>query len=97
MQDDSKWYPVGPDAVVWREWDREVVLYNDATGDTHHLDQLGAGVMLSLLRHPRGVDTHTLLQETRARLGGDMPEPAVDLEPVLAGLVMLKLAARCPA
>jgi PqqD family protein of HPr-rel-A system len=52
-----------PDAISWHEWDDGLVVYNDATGDTHHLSALGSEVMLALLRHPFGIDTTSLVSE----------------------------------
>jgi PqqD family protein of HPr-rel-A system len=98
MHDDPMWCPVAPDAVAWREWEGEVVLYNHATGDTHHLDPFGGSVMLSLLRHPGGIRMRALLQEISA---GFETEPiaqlAGDVERVLADLARLHLAVRTTA
>ena len=55
MGQDLIWRPVLPEAICWRSWDDELVLYNDATGATHHLDPLGSEVMRALLARPRGI------------------------------------------
>ena len=47
------WRPLRPDALCWREWDDEFVVYNDDTGSTHHLNALGGEVMLALIRLTR--------------------------------------------
>jgi PqqD family protein of HPr-rel-A system len=49
------WRPLLPEALCWRSWEDELVLYNDATGATHHLDPLGSEVMRALLAHPQGI------------------------------------------
>ena len=36
--------------VHWREWDGEIVAYNDRTGDTHHFADLSAWLFRLLTR-----------------------------------------------
>jgi PqqD family protein of HPr-rel-A system len=55
MGQDLIWRPVLPEAICWRSWDDELVLYNDATGATHHLNPLGSEVVCALLACPRGI------------------------------------------
>jgi PqqD family protein of HPr-rel-A system len=38
--------------VHWREWDGEIIAYNDRTGDTHHFADLSAWLFLLLTRAP---------------------------------------------
>jgi PqqD family protein of HPr-rel-A system len=38
--------------VHWREWDGEVIAYNDRTGDTHHFADLSAWLFRFLTRAP---------------------------------------------
>jgi PqqD family protein of HPr-rel-A system len=38
--------------VHWREWDGEIVAYNDRTGDTHHFADLSAWLFRLLTRAP---------------------------------------------
>lgn len=95
MRDDPMWSPVAPDAIAWREWEGEFVLYNHATGDTHHLDPFGGGVMLSLLRHPEGIRMSAVLQEVSAGFEQEaVVQLAADVERVLAELAGLHLAVR---
>ena len=35
--------------VHWREWDGEIIAYNDRTGDTHHFADLSAWLFRLLL------------------------------------------------
>jgi PqqD family protein of HPr-rel-A system len=36
--------------VHWREWDGEIIAYNDRTGDTHHFADLSAWLFRLLTR-----------------------------------------------
>lgn len=38
--------------LSWRVWDGEVVVYNDVTGNTHHLGALASEVFEALLAGP---------------------------------------------
>jgi PqqD family protein of HPr-rel-A system len=38
--------------VHWREWDGEIIAYNDRTGDTHHFADLSAWLFRFLTRAP---------------------------------------------
>ena len=38
--------------VQWREWDGEIVAYNDRTGDTHHFADLAAWLFRKLAEAP---------------------------------------------
>jgi PqqD family protein of HPr-rel-A system len=38
--------------VHWREWDGEIIAYNDRTGDTHHFADLSAWLFCLLTRAP---------------------------------------------
>jgi PqqD family protein of HPr-rel-A system len=38
--------------VHWREWDGEIIAYNDRTGDTHHFADLSAWIFRLLARAP---------------------------------------------
>jgi PqqD family protein of HPr-rel-A system len=38
--------------VHWREWDGEIIAYNDRTGDTHHFADLSAWIFRLLTRAP---------------------------------------------
>jgi len=59
----SLWRVASPQAIAWREFDDELVIYDNATGDTHHLGALGGHVLLMLLRHPSGVAMPGLVRE----------------------------------
>jgi hypothetical protein len=55
------WRLTAPHALAWRELDDELVVYNDATGNTHHFSQFGGIVLLTLVAHPSGVDMNSLV------------------------------------
>jgi PqqD family protein of HPr-rel-A system len=38
--------------VYWREWDGEIIAYNDRTGDTHHFADLSAWLFRLLTHAP---------------------------------------------
>jgi PqqD family protein of HPr-rel-A system len=42
--------------VLWREWDGEIVAYNDRTGDTHHFADLAAWLFRLLATVPANDD-----------------------------------------
>ena len=44
-----RWYAVPDAALAWREWDGEVVVFNQETGSTHLLNALGAEVLRRLV------------------------------------------------
>ena len=76
-----------------REWDDALVVYNDVTGSTHHLDALGAEVLLALLRSPSGIDTATLNRDIAARVElGAGVELISAIERTLGELAELRLA-----
>ncbi|HLX30549.1 MAG TPA: HPr-rel-A system PqqD family peptide chaperone [Casimicrobiaceae bacterium] len=62
------WRPAARDALALREWDDEFVVYNDATGSTHHLNALGGDVLQALLSHPSGIDAHALVDILAKRI-----------------------------
>lgn len=98
MPDASAWRAVAPEAIALREWDDELVVYNDADGHTHHLAPLGGKVLLALLRHPAGSSVTQLIESVAAMT--DIRESTV-LTPLvveaLEELARLDLAARDPA
>lgn len=49
---DQVWQLVRQPELLWRAWEGEIVVYNDASGDTHHLDPLAAEAFEALLEAP---------------------------------------------
>jgi PqqD family protein of HPr-rel-A system len=58
------WRSVPVDAIVWREWDGELVVRNERTGSTHLLGPLAGAVLRVLLE----ADAVLSLAEIAARL-----------------------------
>jgi PqqD family protein of HPr-rel-A system len=88
----SFWQPP-PHPLAIREWDDGFVVYNEATGDTHHLCALAGVVLLTLLDHPEGIRQVAVKAEIRRRVV--VPDEAsldVEVEQVLSRLVQLRLA-----
>ena len=92
------WRAAAPDALAWRQWDDDVVLYNDATGSTHHLGPLGGEVMLCLLRHPGGIDVTALSRDMSAII--EIPDElhlVAEIQRALDDLALLQLVERVSA
>jgi len=91
------WRVLAPEATVTREWHGEAVLYNEATGSTHHLNVLGRFVMATLLEHPSGIALTALVH----RIADDAEDIAdgelhAAVEHTLATLADLGLATSVP-
>lgn len=54
------WRAAPADALVWREWDGEVVIFDQRTGSTHLVDELGGEVLRRLMAADGGATTDTL-------------------------------------
>jgi PqqD family protein of HPr-rel-A system len=46
------WQLISRSLLLWRAWDDEIVVYNVASGDTHHLDPLTSEAFDILLQSP---------------------------------------------
>lgn len=91
------WRIPQPEAIAWRDWDDEVVVYDDVSGSTHRLSALGSEVLLALLRHPLGIDFAALARDVTARVEVPTGTPlAAEIERALLQLAELGLAARNP-
>ena len=94
----DSWRAAVPHALAWRQWDDDVVLYNDATGSTHQLGPLGGEVLLCLLRHPAGIDVTALARDMSAII--EIPDElqlAPEIQRALDDLAELQLAERASA
>ena len=87
------WRALSPSALAFREWDDEIVVYDDSTGSTHRLTAPAAQVLLALLRHPSGIVTDDLVSAIApsTTIDGDGPV-ASQVGRVLAQLAELRLA-----
>lgn len=53
--------------LVWRAWDGEIVVLNEASGDTHRLDVFASAAFEALLQAP--MDASTLASRVAEELG----------------------------
>jgi PqqD family protein of HPr-rel-A system len=89
----ASWQPPPRHSIAIREWDDEFVVYNGATGDTHHLATLAGDVLLTLLDHPDGIALRTLVDTTARRIAvPDGVSLDAEIDGVLARLAQLRLA-----
>jgi PqqD family protein of HPr-rel-A system len=58
-----KWRLVPADSLCWREWDGEIVVFNDLTGNTHLLNPL-AGLVWTRLVESRAMFSAAELTES---------------------------------
>ena len=76
--------------LFWRSWNGEIVVLNEASGDTHRLDLIAAATFEALLESP--ADLPGLARRVAADLGAsDEARIAVALETVLATFLQLSL------
>ena len=65
---------LSPDALAWREWDGDVVVFNGQTGSTHLLSELGSEVFRWLMAKEHGATAAALAAE----LADDPADAATD-------------------
>ncbi len=65
--------------VHWREWDGEIIAYNDRTGDTHHFADLSAWLFRLLTRAPASDAAIAVAAAEEIEL-----PPAIDRDAVIA-------------
>ena len=74
------WRVASDGALAWREWDGEVVVFNQNTGNTHLLGDLAGAVLLRLISAGRGATVESLatgLTDDPSQAGADTWMPAV--------------------
>lgn len=49
-----RWHAVADASLTWREWDGEIVVFNEETGSTHLLNELAGEVLRLLVTSERG-------------------------------------------
>ena len=97
MSQAPAWRAVAPDGIAVREWDDELVVYNDATGHTHHLAPIGGKVLLALMDNRDGLGTSELIDAVAATVQiGDAIVLAPVIEDALEELARLDLVACDP-
>ena len=55
-----RWNTISPDALAWHDWDCEVVVFNQATGSTHLLGELGGEIFRRLVAAKEGATVEAL-------------------------------------
>ena len=56
----AHWNTLSADALAWRDWDHEVVVFNQATGSTHLLGELGSEIFRRLVTTKHGATIEAL-------------------------------------
>ena len=74
-EESRRWAVPGENVLVWRAWDNEFLVYNTASGQTHHLNLLAGEALRSL--EAEGARTDELI----CRLSGQL-EIAEDSPPM---------------
>jgi len=78
--------------LVWHAWDGEVVVFSEASGDTHRLDLLTSAVFEALLEGP--LETSALARRIADELGTEPDESfSVSFETALAKMREIGLTA----
>jgi len=90
------WKALDPEAIAWHAWDDEVVVYDEATGDTHHLAPLAGHVLRVLLQAASGMDMPSLTASVVAAFQMPQEVLAQELDRALTELVRLELATPNP-
>jgi PqqD family protein of HPr-rel-A system len=88
-----RWHAVPDVALAWREWDGEVVVFNQETGSTHLLSALGGEVLRRLAAAESGATIGALAGELADDGSGvDEPEWTRAVGEVLSEFARLGLA-----
>ena len=88
-----RWHVVSHDALAWREWDGELVVFNQETGSTHLLAGLGAEVLRRLMASERGATVAMLTADLADRLArADDAVPKLTIAEILEDFSRLGLA-----
>jgi len=67
--DERRWTVASPSPLRWRSWDDEFLVFNTASGETHHLNLIAATVLQRLEQDPATV----------ADLMGEIRSASVDM------------------
>jgi PqqD family protein of HPr-rel-A system len=78
--EDRRWGLPEDVGLLWRSWDEEVIVFNQASGQTHLLDALSAAALRELEQHPR------TLTELAGHLAEQYGLGPVDLRERLIGI-----------
>lgn len=88
-----KWGLISDQALHFRSWDDEFVVYNSRSGDTHLLGSVAAQILLKLQQAPS--NSATLAESLAPLLHADRDDDVVaQIEHILADLDTLALIER---
>jgi len=88
-----RWRAVSADVLAWRDWDCEVVVFNQATGSTHLLGELGGEVFRRLVGAEGGASVDALVAGlTDEPTGADNADWSAAVAGVLSDFARLGLA-----
>ena len=89
------WRVVPGQALVFREWEGEAVLYNDLSGATHLLD--GAALDLLHALRERPADSAALASQLAGRFGAETGDAGfrAEIDEMLGALARLDLVEPC--
>ena len=87
-----RWRTVPVDALVWRQWNDEVVVRNECTGSTHLLASLAGSVLKLLVASGTGLTVGELETGLRDSLPDDLSRAGASVEEVLEEFRRLGLA-----
>ncbi len=90
------WCVASDARLHWREWDGEVVLFHENSGNIHHLNLFAATAIRQLLEAP--ADSETLTERTASKLDLPVDDEARDgIEQLLTRLKTLGIARVAPS
>jgi len=93
MDSNMKWRLMTDQALQFRCWDDEFVVYNSLSGDTHLLDSTAAQILLKLQQAPS--DATSLSESLAPLLHAEMDdELVIQIEQILSDLDTLVLIER---
>jgi PqqD family protein of HPr-rel-A system len=92
---DRIWTVEAAQALAWRSWEGEMVLYDDRTGDIHHFDVASAAIVERLLSGPRSLQELISLAADKLQVVADSELEAMVRE-ILRVLGEKRVAAPAP-
>jgi PqqD family protein of HPr-rel-A system len=93
VDSNTKWRLVSDQALHFRSWDDELVVYNSFSGDTHLLGSTAAHILLKLQQAPS--NSNTLAESLAPLFHAEMDDEfVVQVEQILADLDTLALIER---
>ena len=88
-----RWRAVPAEALLWREWDGEIVVFNQKSGSTHLLGQLAGEVLRRLTAADQGLTIPELAADlTDDPVGQDAEAWTRAVAGVLSDFARLRLA-----